>query len=297
MAERLQEPTIADAAERRRLIRLAYRMLGSVEEAEDVVQDAQVKLLDRGRALEEPSAYLFRTVTNLAIDRLRHLKVQRRAYTGPWLPEPMATESAGAEDEAALDDDLSMGFLLLLERLSVSERVAFVLREACDLSFGEMARVLDVNADACRQRYHRARRRLAGARRPHAPAALQRRVLEDLIEAVSAGNTERVANLLTDDALLLADGGGRVSATIRPVEDPRRIAQVVVHLANREDAAGLELAFIELNGAPGLLVTAPDQQGRARPYATIQVDVEDDDRISRIYVVRNPQKLGAFLQD
>lgn len=292
MAERVDD-TILESGARRTLIRLAYRLLGSVDEAEDVVQDAHVKLLAVDRAPHDTQAYLFRTVTNLAIDRLRHLKVQRRAYPGPWLPEPLATEAPGADGGAGVADDLSVALLLLLERLSVAERVVFVLREACDLSFAEMADVLGVRREACRQRYHRARRKLAGARRPTAPPALQRRALERLIEAVSAGDSRRLAALLTDDALLLTDGGGRASAAIRPVERAGRIAQVMVHLAARDDHLDVELEFLDLNGGVGLLVTAAGDHGRRYLYASIQVEAVGE-RVSRIYVVRNPDKLARL---
>ena len=280
-------------ASRRSLIRLAYRLLGSVEDAEDVVQDAHVKMLAVERNPDDARSYLFRTVTNLAIDRLRHLKVQRRSYPGPWLPEPLLTETGSVEGEAAVADDLSVAFLLLLERLSVSERVVFVLREALDLSFDEMSEVLGVRSDACRQRYRRARGKLADARRAPPQPALQRQALERLVEAVGAGDAHRLAALLTDDALLLTDGGGRVSAAINPVEKPERIARVLVHLAAREDHLSTTLQFIEVNGGIGALLMAADEAGQSRPYACVQADVEGD-RVSRIYIVRNPAKLARL---
>lgn len=283
-------PATVSAAGRRRLMGLAYRMLGSVDDAEDVVQDAQLRLLGLERAPDDPDAYLFRVVSNLAVDRLRHLKVQRRSYLGPWLPEPVVTEPAAGA--IALVEDLGIGLLLLLERLTPAERIAFVLREAFDLGFDEMADVLAVRADACRQRYHRARRKLAGERRPvAAPAAEQRHLLEQLVDAVTSGNTERVAALLTDDALLVSDGGGKVSAAVRPVASPARIAQVVVHLASREPLERFSMDYRPLNGGVGLVIGV---DGPPRPgvpaYATFQLEVSRG-RISRLYVMRNPDKL------
>ncbi|MAT82890.1 MAG: RNA polymerase subunit sigma-24, partial [Gammaproteobacteria bacterium] len=140
----MSEPASAvPAVDRPRLIRLAYRLLGSVEDAEDVVQDAHLRLLAGGHTPDDPGAYLFRTVTHLAIDRLRRLKVQRRAYAGPWLPEPLDTADEDASAPAERRQDLGIGLLLLLERLSVGERVAYVLREAFDLDFRTMSEVLD----------------------------------------------------------------------------------------------------------------------------------------------------------
>ncbi len=276
----------------RRLKHLAYRLLGSVEDAEDVVQDAHLKLLGLADPPGNRDAFLFRVVTNLAIDRLRHRKVERRAYPGPWLPEPLATESMDAEAAAARQDDLSLGFVLLLETLSVSERVAFVLREAFDLGFHEIAEILEVRADACRQRYHRARRKVAGAGPPPQSPRAQRRALERLSQAVADGDPRAVAEMLTDDALLITDGGGRVAAAVRPVEAPERIARVLIHLASREDHADLRWQLAPLNGGIGLLLVR-DGGGACELYASVHLDVTNE-QVSRIYVVRNPTKLGSL---
>lgn len=286
MAELRQQQAPATPVRRPELIRLAYRLLGSVEEAEDVVQDAHVKLLAGGHQPDDAGAWLFRTVTNLAIDRLRHLKVRRRAYAGPWLPEPLATEP-GAEDALALQGDLSLGFLLLLERLSVGERAVFVLREALELDFQEIAAVLGISRVACRQRYRRARQRLADAPHTPSPPRTQRRALERLVQAVGEGDAERVAALLADDVVLLTDGGGRVSAAIQPVHDPRRVARVLVHLAGREDLTGVTFSFRSLNGGVGLIVR---DSVHGSVSSAVQVDVSASG-IQRIYVVRNPGKL------
>jgi RNA polymerase sigma-70 factor (ECF subfamily) len=269
-----------------RFERLAYRLLGSVEDAEDVVQEARLRLLNLTEPPRNPDAYLVRVVTHLAIDRLRRLEVERRAYVGPWLPEPLVTEPLEAEAATAARQELGVGFLLLLERLSVAERVTFVLREAFGLSFREIGSVLGLRPDACRQRHHRARRKLRGQRRPAAAPAEQRRLLERLVEAVSQGDPAGVAELLADDALLVTDGGGRVSAAIRPVADPARIARVLVHLGTRSRAGSWRLGYRGLNGGVGLVLkTAP-----AMPYAAVQLEVAEG-RISRIYVVRRPDKL------
>ena len=288
MAEAELAPAIAEI-DRRGLVRLAYRLLGTVEDAEDVVQDAHVKLLAATPPPDHAGAWLFRTVTNLAIDRLRHLKVVRRTYPGPWLPEPLATEAAEAEDVALRADDLSIGLLLLLERLSVGERVAFVLRESFDLDFATMARLLGVGTDACRQRYHRARKKLDADRQVPMPSATQKRLLERLRDAVIAGDREAVVNLLSDDALLLTDGGGKVSAAIRPVAEPARIARVLVHLAGRQPLQRLSFEWRPLNGGVGLLIREDGV-----PYSVLQIGADQSERLTRLYVVRNPDKLGRL---
>lgn len=288
MAEAEVAPSLA-TVDRQGLLRLAYRLLGSVEDAEDVVQDAHVKLLAAARPPAHPGAWLFRTVTNLAIDRLRHLKVVRRAYPGPWLPEPLATDEAEVEGAAVRDDDLSVGLLLLLERLSVTERVAFVLRESFDLDFAAMGRLLGVGTDACRQRYHRACRKLDADWQAPAPSAVQKRLLERLRDAVLSGDHAAVVNLLSDDALLLTDGGGKVSAAVRPVAEPARIAQVLLHLASRQPLDRLSFEWRPLNGGVGLLICEDGV-----PYSVIQVGADAGERLTRLYVVRNPDKLARL---
>ena len=178
--------------------------------------------------VRDPQRFLMRVVTNLAIDRLRADKVRRRDYVGPWLPEPVA------EDEAPLDlvelgEELSLGFMLLLDALSPAERVVFVLREGFDFSFDDIASILDLSPAACRQRHSRARRHLQGTPAVTQPVQ-EKRLLERLVEAVSAQRVEAVVELLSEDAEVLADGGGVVSAAIRPVTGVQRIAQVMLHI-------------------------------------------------------------------
>ena len=288
----MSEPASAvPTVDRPRLIRLAYRLLGSVEDAEDVVQDAHLRLLAGGHTPDDPGAYLFRTVTHLAIDRLRRLKVQRRAYAGPWLPEPLDTADEDASAPAERRQDLGIGLLLLLERLSVGERVAYVLREAFDLDFRTMSEVLDVRVEACRQRYHRARRKIAGIEAWPTPTAAQRRLLERLAEAVLAGDRTRLTALLAEDAVMLTDGGGQVRAAIIPVERPDRIAQVLLHIVSRQDPATFTFEWRRLNGGAGLLI-----RQRGVPFSCVQVAGEGggDGRASRIYVMRNPAKLARL---
>lgn len=285
------DPAAIAAVDRAALVRLAYRMLGTVEDAEDVVQEAQLRLLATPREAGDPAAYLFRTVSNLAIDRLRHLRVQRRAYPGPWLPEPLLTADDGVADAVRVDD-LDVALLLLMERLSPTERVAFVLREACELDFREMAEVLGARADACRQRYRRARLKLAGQRQPPTPPRNQRRLLEALSAAVMDADQARLISLLTDDAEMLTDGGGRVSAAVRPVREASRISQVILHLAASQPLGGMRFEWRPLNRGVGLVLFEEDQ-----PYASIQLQSDADGaRISRLFVMRNPDKLSRLVQ-
>lgn len=272
-------------AHRDRLIGFAYRMLGSVADAEDVIQDAYQRVHDQAE-VKLSSAYLMRVVSNLCVDRLRAEQVRRREYSGPWLPEPLLDPSTPA-DVAQLSEDLSFGFLLLLERLSPAERVVFVLREAFDYSFADIAELLDLSVAACRQRFSRARRRFAGTELPaHEPVAEQKAMLERLVMLVSEGRVEGLVEMLSDDALLISDGGGLVSAAVRPVADRQRIARVLVHIAGRAlQEGGLDYRFVNVNGGWGLIVL---QSGA--PHSCITLESRDG-LVRRVYIVRNPDKI------
>lgn len=271
-----------------RLEALAYRMLGSVADAEDVVQEARLKLLAQTEAPDSEEAWLFRVVTNLALDRLREQKRRREAYPGPWLPEPLPT---GAPDDVAeLAEDLSMGLVLMLERLSPAERAVFVLREGFDLGFNDIGAVLDATPASCRQRYRRAKGHLAdpsSGPRPQASPGDQQAMLERLLDAVASRDLDGLVELFAEDCVTYADGGGVVSAAIIPITEPRRIAQVTMHLARKMEAEGeLNFVWCDLNGGPGILITLDGAL-----VSTLQLDVMDG-RIAHLYIVRNPEKLA-----
>ncbi len=271
-----------------RLEALAYRMLGSVADAEDVVQEARLKLLKQTEAPQNEEAWLFRVVTNLALDRLREQKRRRESYPGPWLPEPLPT--GAPEDVAELAEDLSMGLVLMLERLSPAERAVFVLREGFDLGFNDIGAVLDATPASCRQRYRRAKGHLAdpaGGRRSSENGEEQQQMLERLLEAVASRDLDGLVKLFAEDCVAYADGGGVVSAAIIPITDPRRIAQVTMHLAQKMSGEGaLDFVWRDLNGGPGILVTLDGAL-----ISTLQLDVVDG-RIAHVYIVRNPEKLA-----
>ena len=269
-----------------RLEGLAYRMLGSVADAEDVVQEARLRLLKQEAAPRNEEAWLFRVVTNLSLDRLREQKRRREDYPGPWLPEPLPTE--GPADVAELAEDLSMGLVLMLERLSPLERAVFVLREGFDLSFDDIGTALDASAASCRQRYRRAKNHLQAPvpRRQEDPEE-QRAMLERLLAAVAERDLDGLVALFAEDCVAYTDGGGVVSAAIIPVTEPRRIGQVIMHIGQKLLATGaLEMSWQELNGGPGLLMV---EDGALT--STLQLEVANG-RIERLYIVRNPEKLA-----
>jgi RNA polymerase sigma-70 factor, ECF subfamily len=270
---------------------LAYRMLGSVADAEDVVQEAHLRLHLRESKPENQQAFLYRVVSNLCVDKLRAEKVRRNHYIGPWLPEPWADDDA---EVAELAQQLNLGFLLLLERLSPKERIVFVLREGFDFSFTEVAQILETSPANARQLAHRARRRLADRPpvMPPQPSA-QKLMLQDMMLCVAQGDVDGLVRLMSDDVVAYTDGGGVVSAAITPITEPARIAQVTMHLAQKaaQKAArqgALEYALRKMNGGWGLVITL-----EGAVHSCLQVDVADR-RIQTIYVVRNPHKLARL---
>lgn len=254
-------------------------------DAEDVVQEAQLRLHTQTPQPDNADAWLFRTVTHLALDRLRHEKVKRKHYVGPWLPEPIVDPEPDGAAVVEMAEELSLGFLFMLERLSPAERVVFVLREGFDLDFDEIGDLLDVTPSACRQRLRRARANLAREPFDVAPASEQRRLLAAMVSAVQARDLDRLVNLFSDDAVVYTDGGGVVSAAIVPITEPQRIAQVTLHLTQRLETDVHSFESVLVNGAPGLAIFNAGEL-----ETVVCVDVADG-QITRVYAMRNPNKL------
>lgn len=287
--------TAALDALRPRLFGIAYRMLGVVADAEDVVQEALLRRVAAGGTPDSDEAWLVSVTTRLAIDRLRRAATERAAYEGQWLPEPVPAEppDRGAE----LADDLSLAFLLLLERLAPEERAAFLLREVFGAEYDEIARTLERSEAACRQIVHRARDRVRRDRRRFqaAPDARER-VARRFVEALRAEDREAVLALLADDALLVADGGGRTPALGEVQQGAARIAQLLVGFERmtrvkleRRGAPALEYEFAWLNGEPSVLTLL----GGRLLFATV-LHLDGGPRIAGLYRVLNPAKLAAL---
>lgn len=241
---------------RPRLHGIAYRMLGIVAEAEDVVQDAWLRWHGAEHAaIDNAEAWLVSVTTRIAIDRLRAAKIQREHYAGIWLPEPLITEGPDTpEDIKARADDISVAFLLLLERLTPEARAAFLLREVFDNDYDEVARVIGKSEAACRQLVSRAKSQLRDDK-PRFPvsADAHRNMVEAFAQAMQRGDFAGIHALLADDARLDGDGGGKVRSFPRPLEGGRRIAQLyyAVRLKHRGD--GLQVRLVQLNGQWALL--------------------------------------------
>nr|WP_311528425.1 RNA polymerase sigma-70 factor [uncultured Ralstonia sp.] len=280
----------AFTAARPRLFAIAYRMLGSRADAEDVLQDAWIRWHQTDQAaLQSAEAWLVTVVTRLSIDRLRAAKTEREAYVGWWLPEPLVeAESSTPTPETAVElaGDLSMALLWVLERLSPDERAAFLMRQVFDQDYAEIAALLGKTEAACRQMVHRASTRVQ-QERPRfdvAPDA-HRDLLERFAEASRTGQGDAIRALLADDAQLVGDGGGKVPSFLRIIQDAEQITNIYAVLSNK---MGSEIRYqhARVNGEPGLLRYVDGKLESAQSF------VIENGRIVAIYVVRNPDKLA-----
>jgi RNA polymerase sigma-70 factor, ECF subfamily len=277
-------------AERRRLTAVAYRMLGRWSEAEDAVQDAYLRwqAADHG-AIEQPAAWLTTVIVRLCLDRLRKAKASREVYVGPWLPEPVLTAEGGErrdEDTSSFANDLSLGLMVVLERLGPEERAAFILREAFDSSYAEIAAALGKNEAAVRQIVSRARERVRAERpRFNADPETHQRLLGQFTAAVAANDASALLGLLKSDVRFVSDGGGKRPAALRVVSTAEEVVQLILHIAGAKGGPR-GVKAVTFNGVPSLWFI--DGQGFE---SAMQFDVSDD-RIQSIFVVRNPEKLA-----
>ena len=265
------------------LLGAAYRMLGSMWDAEDVVQDAYTRWARTEQDVDNPRAFLLTVVTRIALDHLKSARVKRESYVGPWLPEPVATATLGPLDTAELRDSVAYATVHLMERLSPPERAVFVLREAFELPYEQIAEILGSSVANCRQLHSRGRRRLAGAGRRFRPAPeTYQRLLRTLLRAAETGDITDLGRVLSDDITVWNDGGGKVRAALRPVSGIHRVLPFLAGLLARRDfAAG---PVVDVNGQPAAVLYVA---GEPRVCA---LRVEHD-RIAGIYVVNNPDKL------
>jgi RNA polymerase sigma-70 factor (ECF subfamily) len=263
------------------LVQLAYAMLGSIAEAEEVVQDAWVKSTPVAQ-VQHPRAFLRTVVTRLALDRLRSAKARREVYPGPWLPEPVFTETP--EDRSALAQAVQMATLVVLEQLSPVERAAFLLREVFDMEYAELARLLDRSPPAVRQIVSRARRTVRARRRPSPDPAMHAVVLGQLVQAVQTGDLAAATALLAPDCSFTSDGGGRVPAATRVVRGADAVARLLVGLAHRF-GDGVVPTLATLNHQPALLLWRGDVLEAATVFTIAH------GRLLDIHQLRNPDKL------
>lgn len=272
---------------------IAYRMLGSVAEAEDVVQESLLRVhnaLEDGERIESPRAYVATVATRLSIDQLRSARVRREEYVGDWLPEPLVTDAA--EDPAAraeMADSLSMAFLVLLESLSPEQRAVLLLRDVFDYRYDEIAEIVEKNEDNVRQLATRARKHVEEGR-PRFEASQEQRdeLAGRFFAAAQEGNLEGLEALLADDVVLQGDGGGKVPALARALHGRNRVARTLVNWSKQGGRIpGLEFHMVEINGQPGTLAF----DGEGRIINAMVLDIAEG-QVQGVSSIVNPDKLG-----
>jgi RNA polymerase sigma factor (sigma-70 family) len=286
--------------ERRQLTNLAYRLLGSLADAEDVVQETYTRwyaLPREGRqAIESPGAWLTKVASRVCLDLLGSARARRERYVGEWLPEPLPERTEWADyrsnasvdpaDRVTLDESINMAFLVVLESMTPAERVAFILHDVFGYRFAEVADIVGRTPAACRQLASSARRRVRASRAPATPTAQQAAIVREFKAAWEARDIDALVDLLDPDATAIADGGGVVSARLRPVEGGEQIGRLVAHGAGRW--APLRLLERTVNGQPGLVA---QQDGVTVMVLAFEVA---GDRIKHLWAVRNPEKLRSW---
>jgi RNA polymerase sigma-70 factor (TIGR02957 family) len=281
--------------QRPRLFAIAYRLLGSASEAEDAVQDTFLRWHAADlEAVRSPAGWLAKVLTNLCLTRLTSARARRETYPGPWLPEPVLTAQSalGPLDRAEQRESVSLAFLLLLDRLTPPQRAVFVLREAFDYSYREIAEILDFTETNCQQLYRRARLQLAKDRpRLPQPSEASReqghRIAEEFLVAARTGDLAALERLLAADVVAWADGGGKAVAARRPVHGAPRVARYLAGWMSR-DVPGLRVVVAEVNGQPGILGVVGQEL-----LVAVLLSV-DGGRVTAVHAVANPDKL-AFL--
>jgi RNA polymerase sigma-70 factor (ECF subfamily) len=287
--------------ERRQLVNLAYRLLGSLADAEDVVQETYARWYamppPQQQAIESPGGWLTTVASRICLDLLGSARVRRERYVGEWIPEPLPDRAewisgrpGGATldpaDRVTLDESINMAFLVVLESMTPAERVAFILHDVFRYSFAEVAEIVGRTPAACRQLASSARRRIRGSPAPATPSARQAGIVRAFRQAWEAKDIDALVGLLDPDATAVADGGGLVSAVLHPVEGAARIARVYVDVAGR--ASDLTILERTVNGQPGLVVQ------QAGVTVVVLAFAVAGDRISHIWAVRNPEKLRPW---
>ena len=273
------------------LFAIAYRMLGSVADAEDLVQDAYLRWLEAPETdVRAPRAYLATIVTRLAINHMQSARSRRETYVGPWLPEPLMTEHApDASEPVELAESLSMAFLLMLERLSPTERAVLLLHDVFDFDYSEIARIVDKSEVNCRQLLTRAKKHIGEPRvRFDVDPTQSDRLLSRFIEATREGDVDGLIGVLADDITFWGDGGGKVpGAALRPIRGAETVAKFMVQRARSGASPENTSRAAEINGQPGFVVYRNGQ-----PLFALVLDIHDD-RIHNIYAIANPDKLHA----
>jgi RNA polymerase sigma-70 factor, ECF subfamily len=274
------------------LFSIAYRMLGSASDAEDIVQDAYLRYAQAPGEIHALKSFLTTVVTNLCLDHLKSARVRREQYVGPWLPEPVITTDGALAPLETVEqrESVSLAFLVLLESLTPQERAVFLLHDVFEYGYDEIAGIVGKSAATCRQILHRARARVAERRPRFEPSPeAQRRLTERFLVAANDGNVAALTDILARDVIAWSDGGGKVHAATRPVYGPDRVIRFLLGLV-RKAPPGARIALAEINGGPALL-----GWDGATLFLVLTFDIAED-RIHGVRLVVNPDKLAYVAQ-
>jgi RNA polymerase sigma-70 factor (ECF subfamily) len=266
------------------LFSIAYRMLGSVADAEDMVQETYLRWQTVEDQVKSPRAYLAAIITRMCINQLESARVKREEYIGPWLPEPLVMNEA--TQDSALADSLSVAFLLLLERLSPVERAVFLLREVFEFEYDEISHVIGKNESNCRQLLRRAKQKVTGSRHEKAGTrkAESKKLLHQFLQACITGDLNGLISMLEEDITLYSDGGGKVAAALRPIRGSDHVARFIMGVLKKVEGS-LTYRDVTANGDPGILIYISNSLNGVLTIET------HNDRISAIYFLSNPDKL------
>lgn len=284
--------TVLFETNRPRLLQLAYRMVGSLAEAEDLVQDAWLRWHGADREpIKEPVAWLTTTITRIAIDHMRSARTRRETYIGPWLPEPVLTTEQGPfGDHVELASHLSSALLMVLEKLAPTERAAFLLREVFDYDYADISPILATNETHCRQIVSRAKKRVRGERTRFEVSQQQRQsMMDSFTRAANEGDLQGLVQLFEKDIILYSDGGGKVAAALRPIYGADKVGRFIVGLS-RKNTGVINGIACQLNGHPGLIGYEEDQLSFALSFHYGETGYRE------IHIVRNPDKLRRLEQ-
>ncbi len=286
-------------AHRPLLFGVAYRMLGSASEAEDMVQETYLRAAGAGEsALRNPAGYLVTIVTRLCIDQLKSARRQRETYVGPWLPEPLPTADlalwASAEARVTAEESISFAFLVLLESLGPVERAVFLLRDVFDYGYDEVAAMVGRTEPGCRQILRRAHQRIDERRPRYHPSKHQREEITlRFLHAVGTGDMQALLALLASDVTAWSDGGGKVAAAVNPIFGADRVARFMLGIRAKLPPTPSEMVevveMVEMNGQPALSTTI-----NGRMYALLQLEVNELGQVSAVNMIRNPDKMRRF---
>lgn len=277
--------------QRTKLFAIAYRMVGSAMDAEDIVQDAWLRYEQSDTPPDNPSAYLRKIVTNLSLDYLKSARVQREQYIGEWLPEPIVTDTSSPAEELNKAETISVAFLVVLETLSPLERAVFILREVFEYGYDDIGGILDKSESACRKIFSRAKQHIQSNRpRFETSPEAHTKIVTQFMTAVNTGDLAKMTTLLANDATLVSDGGGKASAAIRPLHGRDIILRFLAGLQKRANDAGIpwHLQACMLNGEQGLIGRNVETN---EPFLAATFEVHQS-QIIAIRFVRNPDKLS-----